>query len=101
MTDGVTFKVTDITHRNSDSLIRYLSEVSADRENNLFLLKWKNEVIVKDCDDDGHLLNLSKTKLNPWIRLTARPFFNDQTIFYVYSCEKCCPEVLKLNLQHY
>ena len=48
MTDGVTFKVTDITHRNSDSLIRYLSEVSADRENNLFLLKWKNEVIVKD-----------------------------------------------------
>ena len=55
MTDGVTFKVTDITHRNSDSIIRYLSEVSADRENNLFLLKWKNEVIIKDCDDDGHL----------------------------------------------
>ena len=99
MTDGITFKVTDITHRNSNSLVNYLSEVSADRENNLFLLKWRNTVILKDCDDDGHLLDVTKTKTNPWIKLTARQFYNDQTIFSIFSCEKCCPEVLKLNVQ--
>ena len=86
-----------ITNKDSDLLVNYLSEISADKEQSFFILKWKNNIIVKDCDDDGHLIDLSKSVSSPWVQLTAKPFF-DQTIFCIYSCEKCCPEILNLSV---
>ena len=61
-----------ITNKDSDLLVNYLSEISADKEQSFFILKWKNNIIVKDCDDDGHLIDLSKSVSSPWVQLTAK-----------------------------
>ena len=88
----------EITEKNQNSLINYLCEISADTENNLFVLKWNNSVVVKDCDNDGQLINVTRSRSNPWIRLTAKPFYDDK-MYCIFSCEKCCPDILNLNLQ--
>ena len=88
----------EITEHNSNSLTNYLCGILADKENNLFLLKWNNSLLLKDCDDDGHLIDVTKSRSNPWIKLTAKPFY-DEKMFCIFSCEKCCPEILNLNLQ--
>ena len=88
----------EITEKNQNSLINYLCEISADTENNLFVLKWNNSVVVKDCDNDGRLINVTRSRSNPWIRLTAKPFYDDK-MYCIFSCEKCCPDILNLNLQ--
>ena len=50
----------DISSKDSVATINYLSNIAADRDNNFQPLKWNNSVILRNCSDNGELVDLKK-----------------------------------------
>ena len=76
---------------NNSVLLNYMSSLSANYEHSVYLLPWKNAVLVQNYfEADGNLVNLkdSKTK-NPWVLLEACQFTYKDSTFVKFVCQHC------------
>ena len=84
---------------NNSVLLNYMSSLSANYEHSLYLLPWKNAVLVQNYfEADGNLVNLkdSKTK-NPWVLLEACQFTYKDSTFVKFVCQHCNKVLKDMN----
>ena len=77
-------KCTGINAESKSAHINFLSNIASTREENLFILPWNNQVILRECDIEGNLIDLKQTKeiikkgrLDPCVPLTMKPFIDE------------------------
>ena len=64
------------------ALLNYISSLSANFEESVFKLPWKNSYLIKNFNkSDGNLVNLKDSKISrPWLLLEASSFtFKDNS----------------------
>ena len=90
-----------ISAADSNNVINYLSKISAEKDSNIFCFKWNNSVLIKNYNDDGTLVDISKTSsyIEPWIQLSLKPFKNNGLLFPLFSCMSCSHQILNLYLE--
>ena len=77
------------------ALLNYISSLSANFEESVFKLPWKNSYLIKNFNkSDGNLVNLKDSKISrPWLLLEASSFTFKDNSYVKYICE--CNKVLK------
>ena len=111
---------------NQDSKsISYLRQISQNVNTNLFICSWGCGVLLKDCKDDGDLLNFRsitefenikklESSASMWLFLSLKVFYHEEDdvgLYGIFSCPKCPvmsaieemqslqdPEAIKLQL---
>ena len=77
----------------SDQELNYLVAINSNKEYNCHYLREDRVAVMRECSDDGTLLNLKKKKegSNPWVLILIKEFIDSGRTFEAPICQKCSP----------
>ena len=81
--------------------VNYLINIKNNMSNALFHLRERELCVIKNCNSDGSLIDLSLPKddhhVQPWILLKILTVSSDQGNMEIPVCTECCPELCELS----